>query len=103
MNRKEAIQHINRYIEEIQKLEGEQDLEQARHDVLRVSQFYTGQIMAVINPMTDIEIPFIRAALLLAAEKILCVKESARIPADVLYQILVQETSTLTVPVKKKQ
>ena len=102
MNKKEAIQRIDRYIEAIQKPEGEQDFEQIRHDILRASQFYTDQIMAAINPMSEIEIPFIRAALLLTAEKILCVKESARIPADVLYQILVHETSMLTVPVKKK-
>ncbi len=101
MTKKDAIAHILQCAEEIKKPDGE--AKKYMKHILNAAGFYVDQIQEVINPMADIEIPFIRAALLLVAEKILCVDESARKPADLLYQILMDDVVTVKVPAKNKR
>lgn len=101
MTKKDAIWHMLQYAEEIKKPDAE--AKKCMEHILKAASFYTDQIQEAINPMSDIEIPFIRAALLLEAEKVLCVDEKARKPADLLYRILMDAMVTVTVPMKRKQ
>lgn len=103
MNRKDVMRNIDRFVSELKKPEGERDDELCMRCILEACNYYQGRVSAVINPMTEMEIPFIRAVLLLTAEKILCVDENSRARGDLLYQMLAESSVTVKVPAKPKE
>ncbi len=103
MNRKDALRNIARFVAELEKPEEERDDELCIQCILGVCSYYQGRISAVINPMAEMEVPFIRAILLLTAEKILCVDENARVRGDLIYQMLAESSVTIKIPKNIKQ